>query len=74
MQIIDNKLIADDGMTLTNGEAFGKVVHLASGASAEDWHEVTDAEADVMRRDLMEAEAEDYENALAELGVDFDAE
>lgn len=74
MQIINNKLIADDGMTLTNGEAFGKTVHLASGASMDDWWEVTDAEADILRRDLEEAQAEDYENALSDLGVAFDAE
>lgn len=74
MKTIHNKLIADDGMTLTNGEAFGKTVHLASGASAADWWEVTDAEADILRRDLEEAQAEDYESALTDLGVAFDAE
>ena len=74
MQRLNNKLIADEGMTLTNGEAFGKFVWLASGDDGSGWREVTDAEAAVLRRDLEEAQAEDYEAALSELGVEFDAE
>ena len=74
MQKLNNKLIADEGMTITNGEAFGKSVWLASGDDGSGWREVTDTEADVLRRDLEEARAEDYEAALTELGVDFCAE
>lgn len=73
MQKIENKLIADDGMTLTNGEAFGKTVWLASGDDGSGWSEVTDAEADVMKCDMEEAQAADYESALEGLGVDFRA-
>ena len=50
MQRIDNKLIADDGMTLTNGEAFGKTVWLASGDDGSKWSEVTDADAKEMKQ------------------------
>lgn len=74
MQRIDNKLIADDGMTLTNGDAFGKTVYLASGDDGSTWHEVTDEEAAILKRDLEEAQEEDYQRSLAELGVDFSAE
>lgn len=74
MQKIKNKLIADDGMTLTNGEAFGKTVWLAAGDDGSAWSEVTDAEAEAMMRDLEEAQAEDYQRSLTELGVDFHAE
>ena len=45
MIIIGNKLIADEGMTLTNGDAFGKTVWLASGDDGSMWREITDAEA-----------------------------
>lgn len=38
------KLKADEGMTLTNGEAFGKEFYLGKGDMAENWHEITDAE------------------------------
>jgi hypothetical protein len=38
-------LKADKGMTLTNGEAFGKVVYLGKNDSASNWHEITEEEA-----------------------------
>lgn len=43
------KLTASEGMTLTNGEAFGKEVYLGSNDSAENWREITDAEAEEMQ-------------------------
>ena len=39
------KLIAAEGMTLTNGETFGKEVYLGTGDFADNWTEITDAEA-----------------------------
>ena len=50
MIINDNVLKADEGMTLTNGEAFGKVVYLGINDSAENWHEITDEEAEELRK------------------------
>jgi hypothetical protein len=38
------KMMASDGMVLTNGEAYGKEVYLGKNDSAENWHEITDAE------------------------------
>ena len=43
------KLTASEGMTLTNGEAFGKEVYLGKNDSAENWHEITDAEAEELQ-------------------------
>lgn len=43
-KIILTKLEASEGMYLTNGESFGKVVYLGAGDSAENWHEITEAE------------------------------
>ena len=40
------KLTASEGMTLTNGEAFGKEIYLGKNDSADNWHEITDAEAE----------------------------
>jgi hypothetical protein len=37
-------LVADEGKWLTNGETYGKQVTLAVGASADDWHEISDEE------------------------------
>lgn len=55
-KIVINKLIAAEGMTLTNGEAFGKEIYLGCNDSADNWREITDAEA--MQ---MQAEAEKEE-------------
>lgn len=44
-------LYADEGMILTDGEHFGKIVHLEIGADASKWHEIT---------------MEEYESILAE--------
>ena len=38
------KLTAAEGMTLTNGEVFGKEIYLGKNDSADNWHEITDAE------------------------------
>ena len=38
------KLIASDGMILTNGEAYGKEVYLGTGDSPDNWYEITEEE------------------------------
>ena len=38
------KLTAADGMTLTNGEAYGKCVYLGINDTADNWHEIPDSE------------------------------
>ena len=43
------KLIASEGMTLTNGKTYGKTVYLAQNDSADNWREITDAEAEEMQ-------------------------
>ena len=40
------KLTASDGMTLTNGDVFGKDVYLGCNDDASNWHEITDEEAE----------------------------
>lgn len=69
MGIVKNKLTASEGMTLTNGSAFGKRIYLAEADAPILWREISDAEAEIMRQDLEEAAAENYEAALAEMGV-----
>lgn len=44
------KLTAAEGMTLTNGEAFGKEIYLGKNDKAENWHEITDAEAEELQK------------------------
>jgi hypothetical protein len=47
-------LYAEDGMMLTDGENFGRIVHLAVGADASKWYEITEARYE----ELMKAEEE----------------
>lgn len=39
------KLTAAEGMTLTNGEAYGKIIYLSCNDKAANWQEITDEEA-----------------------------
>lgn len=50
MIINDNVLQADEGMTLTNGEAFGKVVYLGINDDKNNWKEITDIEAEELQK------------------------
>ena len=47
------KLIADEGMTITNGTSFGKEVYLGCNDSVDGWYEITDSEAEVLREQLL---------------------
>lgn len=49
------KLTAAEGMTLTNGEAFGKEVYLGINDSPDNWHEITDEEATAIEQAQLEA-------------------
>lgn len=61
-------LTADEGMVLTNGTGYGKVIYLAEGADPTAYHQITEAEYNAMM-ESEQAEAADYEAALARLGV-----
>ena len=40
------KLAASDGMVLTNGETYGKEIYLGKYDKPDNWHEITEAEAE----------------------------
>lgn len=72
------KLIASEGMVLTNGEAYGKELYLGKFDSPDNWHEITDAQYEEIQAMLNQdpfaenpnaATAVDYQNALREMGV-----
>ena len=50
MIINDNVLKADEGMTLTNGEAFGKTIYLGINDNKNNWREITDVEAEELQK------------------------
>ena len=75
-KLIDNGttvLLADDGMMLTDNSSFGKTVRLGNEDSADNWHEITEAEYQAIMEesatDENTATEEDYQAALREMGV-----
>ena len=54
MIVEENVLKADEGMMLTNGETFGNVVYLGFNDSADNWHEITDEEAQALQEETTE--------------------
>ena len=52
------KLIASDGMILTNGEVFGKEVYLGTGDKPDNWHEITEEEYNEIQKELAESEGD----------------
>ena len=64
-------LTADEGMVLTNGTDYGRIVWLAEGADPAAYYQITEAEYNArMEADPDEAGVEDYKAALARLGVE----
>lgn len=49
MNTMDNILIAKDGYVYANGDTFGKVIRLGINDNADNWHEITDAEAQALQ-------------------------
>lgn len=43
-------LTADEGMYLTNGEAYGKTIVLPESANTEEWREITEEEYEEIRQ------------------------
>lgn len=52
------KLIAEEGMTLYNGESFGKEVYLGKNDSPDNWQEIADAEAQRLQKEQTSSENE----------------
>ena len=71
-----NVLTAKEGYVYTNGETFSTVIRLGINDSADNWHEITEAEAERLQNEVTEpsdneATEADYINALESLGVNF---
>ena len=76
-------ITASEGHILTDGTVYGSVIHLAEGADASAFYEITEEEYEqITAKDFIdelppvlptspdEATAEDYQAALAKWGVD----
>ncbi len=67
MIIEKNVLKANKEMVLTNGSTFGKTVYLGIGDSVDNWHEITEEEAERLQNEETptDDEATDAEKAHA---------
>ena len=45
------KLTAAEGMTLYNGDTFGKEIYLGKNDCPENWQEITDTEAEALQKE-----------------------
>ena len=53
------KLTASDGMMLTNGSEYGRIIFLADTAKAEDYYEITEEEYNrIMEEERLRLEEE----------------
>ena len=53
------KLTATEGFVLTDGEAYDTEIYLGKNDSAENWHEITDAEyAEILAKQEAEMKEE----------------
>jgi hypothetical protein len=71
---MDNVLTARNGYVYTNGETFSNIIRLGKNDSADNWHEITEEEAERLQSEEPtdnEATEADYINALEDLGVNF---
>lgn len=50
------KLIASEGMTLTNGKVYGKEAYLGCNDSPDNWYEITDEEAKKIQEERSKAD------------------
>lgn len=48
-------LTATDGMILTNGKTYGRVIFLGTGDSPDNWQRITEAQAQRMMEEREEA-------------------
>lgn len=46
---MDRKVLtADEGMILTDGYTYGRIIYLADGMNADDFHQITEAEYEAL--------------------------
>lgn len=55
------KLTPSEGMVLTNGETFGTEVYLGKNDKPDNWHEITEAEAEEKQKEMEEEALEEAE-------------
>lgn len=65
--IVDgNKLIADEGKSMTNGKTYSKLVYLGKHDSVDNWHEIDDGDIPDEPTTADKAEAYDILTGVSE--------
>lgn len=54
-----NVLTAKEGYVYTNGETFSTVIRLGINDSADNWHEITEEEAEQMQNEELEVSVDE---------------
>lgn len=54
--MVREPLVASDGMVLTNGKIYCKMILLSDSLSPDDFHEITEAEYEGIRKKKLEEE------------------
>ncbi len=74
MIIESNVLKADEGMMLTNGETFGQTVYLGKNDVVDNWHEITEEEAERLQNEDVPDNSEPDYKALLDIVTGGDGE
>lgn len=60
---MDRKVLtADEGMILTDGNTYGRIIYLADGMSADDFRQITEAEYEALQAAASEISEVNDEN------------
>lgn len=68
---MDNVLTAREGYVYTNGETFSTVIRLGINDSADNWHEITDEEAERLQSEETPEADEATESGYIDALEDF---
>jgi hypothetical protein len=68
---MDNVLAAKEGYVYTNGETFSNVIRLGINDSADNWHEITEEEAERLQSIETPTETEATEAGLKAQAYDI---
>ena len=58
--VIINKITADEGKVLTNGQAYGTEVYLGKGDSVLNWYEITREQYEQIMREQEEQAQKEF--------------
>lgn len=61
MKIYDDTIVADEGMILTDGTVYGKIIRIAEDRTPDEFTEITEEVYDKIQKELEEKEINELE-------------